>query len=72
MTLMATGGIYLRGGVSINVLAPDNAGPFLEAFGDKGRMRPLLERSPVFVVNENDLALRGAARMAISLLESRR
>jgi glucokinase len=70
LTLMATGGIYLGGGVAANVLDKDNAGQFLEAFQDKGRMRPLLEKIPVYVVNESDLALRGAARTALALFES--
>jgi len=70
LTLMASGGLYLWGGVATNVLKKEDAGQFLEAFRDKGRMRPLLERVPVFVVEENDLALRGAARTAISAFGS--
>ena len=70
LTLMASGGLYLRGGVATKVLEKESAGQFLDAFRDKGRMRPLLERVPVFVVNENNLALRGAAQTAIALFES--
>jgi len=71
LTLMASGGLYLRGGAATKVLEKESAEQFLEAFRDKGRMRPLLETVPVFVVTESDLALRGAARTAIALLESR-
>jgi glucokinase len=71
LTLMASGGLYLRGGAATKVLEKASADQFLEAFRDKGRMGPLLETVPVFVVTESDLALRGAAQTAIALLESR-
>ena len=70
LTLMASGGLYLGGGVATNVLDKESADQFLDAFRDKGRMRPLLERVPVFVVNESNLALRGAAQTAIALFDS--
>lgn len=71
LTLMASGGLYLVGGVAAKVLDKDTAGQFLSAFCEKGRMRALLERIPVFLVHENNLALRGAAQTAIALLASR-
>lgn len=70
LTLMASGGLYICGGVATKVLEKESAGPFLDAFRDKGRMRPLLERVPVFVVKEKELALRGAAQTAKALFES--
>jgi glucokinase len=70
LTLMASGGLYLSGGVATKVLENGSADQFLTAFRDKGRMSRLLERTPVFVVDENDLALRGAARTAIALFDS--
>jgi glucokinase len=70
LTLMASGGLYLGGGVATNVLDKKTADQFLGAFRDKGRMRPLLERIPVFVVKEYNLALRGAAQTAVALFES--
>jgi len=70
LTLMASGGLYLGGGVAAKVIDEESGDQFLDAFRDKGRMRPLLERIPVFVVRENNLALRGAARKAIALFGS--
>jgi glucokinase len=67
LTLMASGGLYLAGGVAEKVLDQGNSGPFIDAFCDKGRMRALLERMPVFLVRESDIALRGAAQRAIAL-----
>ncbi len=70
LTLMATGGLYLGGGAATKVFGIENAETFVDAFRDKGRMRGLLENVPVFVVDETNLALRGAAQRAIALFES--
>jgi len=71
LTLMASGGLYLTGGVAAKVLDKNNADSFISAFRDKGRMRDLLERMPVFLVIENNLALHGAAETAITLLSDK-
>ena len=61
---MATGGVYLGGGIPPKIL-PALADGFLPAFRDKGRMRPLMEAMPVRVVLDPRVALRGAARCAV-------
>jgi glucokinase len=61
---MSTGGLYLGGGISPKIL-PKLQGPlFMEAFLDKGRMRPLVEAMPVHVVTNDKAGLMGAARCA--------
>jgi glucokinase len=61
---MATGGIFLGGGISPKIL-PRLAGPlFMRAFLDKGRLRPLLESIPVHVITNDKAGLLGAARCA--------
>lgn len=61
---MATGGIYLGGGISPKIL-PKLTGPlFMKAFLDKGRLRPLLESIPVHVITNDKAGLLGAARCA--------
>jgi glucokinase len=65
LTMMATGGIFFCGGVApkvFDVLGPD---PILAALVDKGRMRPLLERIPIYLVRDDDLAVTGAAHLAL-------
>ena len=42
-------------------------GPFLEAFLDKGRFRPLLESIPVYIILNDDASLLGAAYFAGNL-----
>ena len=61
---MATGGIFLGGGISPKIL-PKLTGPlFMRAFLDKGRLRPLLESIPVQVIANDKAGLLGAARCA--------
>jgi glucokinase len=61
LTLMATGGVYLGGGIAPVILAKLREGGFMEAFKDKGRLAELLERIPVRVILNEQTALLGAA-----------
>jgi glucokinase len=61
---MATGGIFLAGGISPKIL-PKLSGPlFMRAFLEKGRLRPLLEGILVQVITNDKAGLLGAARCA--------
>ena len=64
LTLLATGGIYLGGGIAPKVLKLMQNGRFTEAFLDKGRMRPILETVPVRIILDDTCALLGAAAYA--------
>jgi glucokinase len=64
LKLMATGGVYLGGGIAPKLLPRLLRGDFMEAFVDKGRFRSLLERIPVRVILNDQTALLGAARRA--------
>ena len=61
LKLMARGGVFLGGGIAPKILDHLRRPAFLEAFCDKGRMRPILERMPIVVVLAPDTALLGAA-----------
>lgn len=61
LTLGSTGGVYLCGGILPRILDFFLESPFQAGFEDKGRMRPLVERTPVYVVNEPHAGLLGAA-----------
>jgi len=64
LRLMATGGLFIGGGIAPKIM-PKLRGPaFLEAFFSKGRMRPVLEQVPVRVILNDRTALYGAARCA--------
>lgn len=64
LKLNATGGVYLGGGIAPKILPALQDGRFIQAFLDKGRMRPLLESMPVSVICEEYVALYGLARYA--------
>ena len=65
LTMLATGGVYFCGGVSPKVIRSADRATLVESFLDKGRMRKVLERIPVFLVCDDRLALKGAAHLAL-------
>ena len=64
LKVMATGGLFLAGGISPKILPKLTGTLFMQAFLDKGRMRPLVESMPVHVVTNEKAGLLGAARCA--------
>jgi len=64
LTVMATGGVYLGGGIAPNILPRLREGGFVRAFTAKGRLSDLVERIPVRVILNELTALLGAARHA--------
>jgi glucokinase len=64
LRVLATGGVYVGGGIAPRILPWLQRPPFLAAFLDKGRLRPLLEDIPVHVIMDDQAALIGAARRA--------
>jgi glucokinase len=61
---MATGGIFLGGGISPKILPKLTGSTFINAFLQKGRLRPLVESIPVKVITNDKAGLLGAARCA--------
>lgn len=64
LEFLATGGLYLGGGLAPRLRRWLERPAFIEAFRAKGRMRPILESIPVRIVLEPRAALFGAARSA--------
>jgi glucokinase len=62
----ATGGLYVAGGIAPKLLPKLTTPSFMNAFFDKGRMRPLMESMPVHIITNDKLALLGAARCAVT------
>jgi glucokinase len=63
---LATGGVYVAGGIAPKLLAELQDGRFRAAFLSKGRMRPILEAMPVQVVLDPNTTVLGAAALAAS------
>jgi len=63
----ATGGVYIAGGIAPKILSRLTDGRFMQAFLNKGRMRPYVEAIPVQVVINPHVGLIGAVRAASRL-----
>jgi glucokinase len=70
LTGLATGGVYLCGGIPPKILwALKAGGIFMKAFSKKGRFENLLKKIPVRVILNERAAMLGAAACAFQALE---
>ena len=69
LKVLATGGVYIGGGIAPKILAKLKSGSFVQNFKAKGRLEQLLQAMPVFVVLNDRIALFGAAHVARVLTE---
>ena len=65
LKIMATGGVFVSGGIAAKILARLTSGAFLQAFVAKGRLQPVLQSIPVKVIVNDRVGLIGAARYAV-------
>jgi glucokinase len=65
LKIFTTGGMFISGGIAPKILPKLKSRNFMEAFSDKGRMRPLMEAMPVHVIVNENAGLMGAARCAV-------
>jgi glucokinase len=64
LRFLATGGVYLGGGIAPRILDRLRGGIFMMAFAAKGRLESLVEKIPVHVILNERTALLGAGRAA--------
>jgi glucokinase len=64
LKVLATGGMYIGGGIAPKILNTLKNGAFVQAFLDKGRLSPLLQSIPVRIILDETCALLGAAAYA--------
>lgn len=64
LKVMATGGLYVGGGIAPRIIRQLMDSRFMDAFTDKGRLKPLMEAMPVRVILNDKTALLGTARCA--------
>jgi glucokinase len=67
LKVLATGGVYLGGGIPPRILPALQTGPFLHAFRAKGRFSEFMSRLPVHVILTPQVALLGAAIAGLRL-----
>jgi glucokinase len=68
LKVLATGGVYLGGGIPPRILPFLDAPRFLGAFQHKGRFAELLSRIPVHVILNRKVALLGAAHYGLHMV----
>jgi glucokinase len=66
LMVLATGGVFVAGGIAPRILSYLQRGGFREAFERKGRLHTLVERLPAFVVTHPQPGLLGAAKIALA------
>lgn len=64
LVTLATGGVYIGGGIAPKLIDELRRGSFAQAFLNKGRLRALLENMPLQVIMRPDVGLLGAAALA--------
>ncbi|MGD8913367.1 MAG: glucokinase [Candidatus Thiodiazotropha sp.] len=67
LKIMATGGVYLGGGIAPRIMPILREGSFMEAFTNKETMRRIMLSMPVKVILNDKTALFGAANYAKNL-----
>jgi glucokinase len=61
LKMFALGGVYIGGGIAPKMLPKMKSPLFLDAFSRKGRLSPLLQTLPVYLILNEKTALQGAA-----------
>jgi glucokinase len=64
LTVLATGGVYVAGGIAPRLIAKLRDDTFMKAFREKGELEEFLARVPVQVITSPDSGLLGAAAVA--------
>jgi len=64
LTCMATGGVYIAGGIAAKIRNCFTGTTFLDAFQDKGPMQQMMKAIPVALVLNSQVGLKGAALVA--------
>jgi len=69
LKVLATGGIYLGGGILPRIVSVIAESPFMESFTRKGRLSHIISDIPVKVILNPKIALMGAASFGLSSLD---
>ncbi len=71
LKVLATGGVFIGGGIAPKILSKLKNGSFLQNFRAKGRLDQVLRAMPVSIVLNDRIALVGAAHVARLLAEDK-
>ncbi|MHC4268522.1 MAG: glucokinase [Planctomycetota bacterium] len=70
LTLMATGGIYLGGGIPTGIYEKLADGTTVKSYLSKGRLSYLVKDTPLYVILDDHTAILGAAYIALGKVKS--
>jgi glucokinase len=70
LKVMATGGVYIGGGIPPRIIEQLDSPAFLERFSSKGRFREMLREMPVHVIMNPKAALLGAAARGLTRFDA--
>jgi glucokinase len=69
LKVMATGGVYLGGGVPPRIISLLDEGTFMDCFTNKGRFSEFISNIPVHVICNSKIALMGAALYGLRMAQ---
>ncbi|MEJ2116137.1 MAG: glucokinase [Gammaproteobacteria bacterium] len=67
LTILATGGVYIAGGIAPKIMDKLKDGTFIDAFNDNPKMKAILKNMPVHVILDTTVGLNGARSIASTL-----
>lgn len=67
LTLMASGGLYLGGGIPPKICQKLADGTTVDSYVKKGRLSNIVEQTPLYVIRDDYAALLGAAHLATTI-----
>jgi glucokinase len=67
LTYLATGGVFLGGGIPPKIAEFLANGSFLQGYLNKGKQKERVEATPVFIIKDDYASLYGAAAIASTL-----
>ncbi len=69
LTILATGGVYIAGGIAPKIINKLKDGTFIDSFNDNPKMKVILRNIPVHVILNTAVGLNGARSIASTLLK---
>ena len=70
LRVLPFGGVYVAGGIALNILPKIKDGTFVRVFSDKSKLSRELARIPIYIVLNEDVPALGVAHEALAAVRS--
>ena len=67
LTILATGGVYIAGGIAPKIIDKLSDGSFIDSFNDNPKMKSILRNMPVHIILNTTVGLNGSRSIASTL-----